>query len=559
VPIAALAQPANLEAPRALTDRGLANVVAFARLFGYVRHFHPSDQSATAEWDRVAVEGLRAVESAKNEVELAQTLEAFFRPLAPTLAVFPTTKPPRRPAALIHRQGVHVLTWRHRGFGPGSHVYSSERIPTDAIDPDKPFEADLGAGVSARVPLGVFATSSGTLPAVAAKPPPPPITFTAEDRATRLAGVVILWNVIQHFYPYFDVVRVDWNQMLRATLRRAATDKGELEFLATLRRMLAAIEDGHGFVSHASEDRSHVPPLLFDVIEGKLVVTHVGDQSIELKAGDVIDRVDGKRSADALREQEAMISGATPQWKRYRAIEALRAGTKDSQLSLGIGSRVVTVKRTMLPAAIAEPRPPKVHQLEPRVFYLDLTRMTDGDLAEVLPKLANARGVIFDMRGYPRLNPVFLQHLTNHRMQSARWNIPIVTRPDHERMTDFDTGGRWTLEPLSPRIGGRIVFLTDGRAISYAESVMGIVEHYRLGTIIGEPTAGTNGNVSSLLLPGGYRAGFTGMKVLKHDGSRHQGIGIHPNIPLSRTLEGVREGRDEQLERAVEVALGEKF
>jgi len=42
------------------------------------------------------------------------------------------------------------------------------------------------------------------------------------------------------------------------------------------------------------------------------------------------------------------------------------------------------------------------------------------------------------------------------------------------------------------------------------------------------------------------------MKVLKHDGSRHHGVGIPPTIPVSRTIKGVTEGRDELLERAIE-------
>jgi C-terminal processing protease CtpA/Prc len=105
--------------------------------------------------------------------------------------------------------------------------------------------------------------------------------------------------------------------------------------------------------------------------------------------------------------------------------------------------------------------------------------------------------------------------------------------------------------PAEPRISGRIVFLTDGRAISYAESWMGIIEAYRLADIVGEPTAGTNGNVNPIVLPGNYRVAWTGMLVLKHDGSRHHGIGIQPTIPVSRTIAGVAAGRDEQLERAL--------
>jgi C-terminal processing protease CtpA/Prc len=82
---------------------------------------------------------------------------------------------------------------------------------------------------------------------------------------------------------------------------------------------------------------------------------------------------------------------------------------------------------------------------------------------------------------------------------------------------------------------------------------MGIIEAYKLAEIVGEPTAGTNGNVNTFLLPGGYRVVWTGMKVLKHDGSKHHGVGIQPTVPVSRTIRGVSEMRDEQLERAIAV------
>jgi len=68
----------------------------------------------------------------------------------------------------------------------------------------------------------------------------------------------------------------------------------------------------------------------------------------------------------------------------------------------------------------------------------------------------------------------------------------------------------------------------------------------------GGPTAGTNGNIVTFALPGGYRVTSTGMKVLKHDGSQHHGIGILPTIPVSRTRAGVAGGRDELLDRAVQ-------
>ena len=98
------------------------------------------------------------------------------------------------------------------------------------------------------------------------------------------------------------------------------------------------------------------------------------------------------------------------------------------------------------------------------------------------------------------------------------------------------------------------VFITDGRAISYAETCMGIVEHYGLGKIVGGPTAGTNGNVNPFGLPGGYSVMWTGMKVLKHDGSQHHGVGILPTHPVARTIAGIAAGRDEMLIRALALA-----
>ena len=109
------------------------------------------------------------------------------------------------------------------------------------------------------------------------------------------------------------------------------------------------------------------------------------------------------------------------------------------------------------------------------------------------------------------------------------------------------------MPPLKPRLKAKVVFLTNARAISYAESVMGIVEAYKLGEIIGERTAGTNGNINRITFSNGWSITFTGMKVLKHDGSRHHGIGINPTIQVSPTINGYLEDKDEQLEKAVEL------
>ena len=163
------------------------------------------------------------------------------------------------------------------------------------------------------------------------------------------------------------------------------------------------------------------------------------------------------------------------------------------------------------------------------------------------------RSFLVDLRGYPNNNHGVINHLLDGPDTSQTWmRVPKIIYPDHVQPSGYNEVG-WGMQPLEPHIDAIVVFITDGRAISYAESVMGFIEGYRLAEIVGQPTAGTNGNVNPMVLPGGFQINWTGMKVVKHDGSQHHLVGIQPTVPVERTVQGVREGRDEFLEKALEV------
>lgn len=135
---------------------------------------------------------------------------------------------------------------------------------------------------------------------------------------------------------------------------------------------------------------------------------------------------------------------------------------------------------------------------------------------------------------------------------------PQIVYPDHDKIIGF-TKHNWIdgMKAREPYLGDKnVIFITDGRAISYAESVMGYIEGYKLATIVGQPTAGTNENVNPFTLPGGYKVIWTGMKVIKHDGSQQHGIGILPNVYIEKTIQGVKDGRDDFLDKALELAKG---
>lgn len=105
-----------------------------------------------------------------------------------------------------------------------------------------------------------------------------------------------------------------------------------------------------------------------------------------------------------------------------------------------------------------------------------------------------------------------------------------------------------------PYLGDKqIIFLTDGRAISYAESIMLYIKGHHLATIIGQPTAGTDGDINELKLPGGIQTRWTGMKMINLDGTQLYGIGVLPDIYVNQTIEGFKAGRDDVLEKAIEL------
>jgi C-terminal processing protease CtpA/Prc len=609
------------EPARPLERRGLDNLVAFARLLGYVRYFHPSDQAAATDWGTFASDGVRAVEPARDADELVSVLGRLFHPIAPSVSVFPTDKPPAKaetdaakpapPAEKGASEGTaspRVLAWRHIGVGLGmSPVYSSRRIdlrmPRPIFgpkvsdmplpDPRKPYTADLGGGVSCLVSMALYTDMKGTLP----RPDSGMLTKdhaqvnplvesrttgfqpSGNDRATRLAVVVLAWNVFQHFYPYFDVVNADWPRELRLALSRAAEDADEHAFMKTLSHLVAALHDGHGGVyGPGSHVERSFPPLGWDWIEGQLVVTGVAAQGTGgLKAGDVVVEIDGMPAAAVLAENEARISGATPQWRRERNLSQVAAGSANSEFALKVrraaarpasfstpdprsklqDSKMQTVRlRRSLDMSqfldLREPRPGRIASIKQGVIYVDLSRVTQEEFDRAVARLAEARGIIFDLRGYPNaVGPETIGHLTDQPVTCAQWLIPVTYSPDR-RDVGFSISN-WTVQPRAPRFHAKVAFLTDGRAISYAETYLGIIEHYKLAAIVGSPTAGTNGNVNPLSLPGGIQMTWTGMKVLKHDGSRHHGVGIQPTVPATRTIRGVTEGRDEVLDRAIAV------
>jgi C-terminal processing protease CtpA/Prc len=117
-------------------------------------------------------------------------------------------------------------------------------------------------------------------------------------------------------------------------------------------------------------------------------------------------------------------------------------------------------------------------------------------------------------------------------------------------------GSPIVLEPAAPRYGGKIVILVDEVSQSQAEYTAMAFRAAPNATVMGSTTAGADGNVSSIPLPGGLRSMISGIGVFYPDKKPTQRVGIMPDIEVKPTLAGIRGGRDEVLEAALRHILG---
>src|SRR5262249_48373573 len=153
------------------------------------------------------------------------------------------------------------------------------------------------------------------------------------------SAVIAAWSMYGQFYPYFET---GWEGTLDRALRSAAIDADDLAFRDTLRRLVAALRDGHGSVPYYEPPKGDLP-LGWAWVEGRLVITATGD--VRLRRGDVVAAIDGVPAAQAIANRAALESGS-PQWTRLRGVADLLHGPVASKvdLTIAVGSATRRVK-----------------------------------------------------------------------------------------------------------------------------------------------------------------------------------------------------------------------
>ena len=571
---APFAQPANT-----IDDTRLDALAALARTYGVVRYFHPSDSLDQVSWDRFLVHACDRMGSVSDPAQIAPRLEELFGPVVEGFRV----GAPGGAIEAAKGEGA-LVEWRHLGYGleAGSDrsapLYVSWRTHHDPLHNrkanggyfqnlaraqasvnDQPvmrlrLTPDLEAQIAVSLPMSatkVGAPQQARLDQLAKTLEASSGAGDAVSRAQAHADGIALWNVARHFYPYWAVVKIDWEGVLRKWLAAQPQRQSRAQHVESLRRLAAPMGDGQASI-HDPRDTAAKQFL-------PVSLRPAGDQWVvdesriaRVRIGDVLVAVDGKPMAQWYADRAALESGSE-QHKRWRVRDELLRGAKDALVKLRFmrgGQPIEAVLAYESPTPIGAARPPAIHELKPGIYYVDVRRFSKAGFDSSLPALRDARGIVFDLRGYPSGDAAALASYWITGTDGAQWmRIPRFDKPFAEPTSGWTLG--WQRERDAALEKPAKVLLTDGRAISFAESLAGYFPGQKTGLIVGESTAGANGNTASATLPGGMKFTFTGMVVTRHDGAIYHGEGFKPDITVIPTPAGIQAGRDEVLERAV--------
>ncbi|HEY8090523.1 MAG TPA: S41 family peptidase [Polyangiaceae bacterium] len=384
------------------------------------------------------------------------------------------------------------------------------------------------------------------------------------SKERRMLGLFRFWSVIHYFYPYLPLMGRAWDEALADFVPRFEAAADAREYVFAVAELAARIPDGHVSVWGSKElvalhGKGQLP---FDVriIEGQPAIAVPHDEAaftrLGVELGDVVVSMDGEPVEARMARLTRYFAASNESYRGYRlANMALRCDPAGPPPVLGLRGRGGAVREVQVPCTTWSASPqrsgPVYRLLDDATGYADLDRLETGDVDAMFKVFASTQAIVFDMRGYPHGTAWVIAPRLNVREATAgaQFFEPLVS-PLSAEMSFF----RQPLPPTDrPLYRGKTVMLIDERTMSQSEHTGLFFEAANGTRFVGSQTAGANGDVTNLSLPGGLYVSFSGHDVRHADGRQLQRVGLVPDVEVHPTLEALRTGRDEVLDRAREL------
>lgn len=555
---------------------------SFFKLANIVRYYHPGDAVNATDWEAFLTESAYLIATAADETAAEHLIWQQLSQLAPDLH-------------LNQHQGLDrkldevssFRVWQQNGYQDedpaAKRHYNRRRLTVSqqqlSNQPELPLEYQYTYSdrlITAIIPLVSAVSANNTVPVGQ-----PFIRSTRFQLPTKLqhpmvclASVAEVWGIVQHFFPYFSTVTVDWQAELEAMMR-SCQDPDRRQFDKQLHLSLTKLEDNHVRLSTPftlSRLGNYMTPVRFDWIEGKLVAVYKMQTVTDIALGDELLEVNGQPVHQVIAELALQALVSPHRAANIAAVTYLLRGNQNTPFELMLknqsGDIYYSTQRSDMSLWIQSQAvssltfngTPQYQELEGDIGYVNLAATLPADVAPTISKLRSKKAVVLDLRNYPEhwqgwselitafagepvdSGPMYY-HFSNHPEPALRYRkrVPQTIYPQNPPM----------LQPMVV-ISSRYSISQNEHALLYAQNA-GI-------PVLGEASFGVNGEITEYSIRGGFDLGgitgfFTGMEVTQNDHSPLLGVGIQPDLPVPLTVEGIRQQTDVQLEAARQYLL----
>jgi C-terminal processing protease CtpA/Prc len=414
-----------------------------------------------------------------------------------------------------------------------------------------------------------------------------PYSTSFPDKNLRLLALYRYWNIIQYFFPYKYSTDKKWDEVLREYIPLFINAKTALEYQLAILQLAGETNDTHARLLLGENETdllrgTRYAPFRVRFIENKLTVTGYFKPKLKetagLEIGDFITHINGKKIAYIIDSIESYYPASNEAARMYyMAPDLVRSNNHSIHIIYNSSGTIKQKELIMYERSDLNMDEPNsklsydttmIDKDSRFIGYITLETIKDTQISHIKKSFMNAKGIIIDIRNYPATFVPFSlgEFFTSTRKPFAKFttgnlnnpgefnfshNVSFLNNKAENRLYDFKT------YKSENYFRGKLVVIVNDATISQAEYT---AMAFRAGdntTIIGSQTQGADGNVSLIPLPGGIKAGISGLGVYFPDGRGTQRIGIVPDIEVKPTIQGIREGRDELLEKAIEFIQNE--
>lgn len=526
-----------------LTKDKTNDLQLLGQVWGFLKYYHPTVAAGEYNWDYELFRILPQVITSKNTTERNKVLYEWVKRLGiefPRGNNMVTDSIKLRPDFSWFKESIL-----------GAELFSSLNAIKDCERPGTNYYVAMAPGVGNPQFKNEMPFASRSY----------------HDIGIRLLCLYRYWNIINYFFPYKNLIDEDWNDVLKEYIPKILDANDELSYKLTVLSLIGRVHDTHAniwgeenILDNFRGQRYSALEVKF--VEEKAVVTGYYDKSLGEKTGihvgDVISKVDGK-TIDEIVKAKIDITPASnyPTKLRDIASHLLRSNQTTIDVSIWNGSEEKTSKIETFGRheiniySQFSRRDTCFRKLDPEISYIYPATLRNEFLPEIMTEVNKTKGLIIDFRCYPSDFIVFTlgAYLLPSPKQFVKFSNGSVRMPGLFTYTSPLSVGRTNPEYYK----GKVVIIINETTQSSAEyQTMGL-RTAPGATVIGSTTAAADGNVSKIVLPGGIKTMISGIGVYYPDSKETQRIGIIPDIEIKPTIKGIREGRDELLEKAISI------